>query len=117
MSPYVFPGVEDEIIHRINAHVSRDYGVGITKMKSPCRKRETKEARHVASYLLYMCTEMTYEDIGVVFGDRDHTTIIHSVKKTKKLAGTDYNLNEYIKNCIVDLGLTYSKMKDSSLTV
>jgi chromosomal replication initiator protein len=41
------------------------------------------EARHVAFYLCYTFLNVSYPQIGKVFGNRDHTTVMHGVKKVE----------------------------------
>lgn len=38
-------------------------------------------ARHLAMYLCKQLLKMSYPEIGVAFGDRDHTTVMHAVRK------------------------------------
>lgn len=56
-----------------------DYKTGELTGKS--RKAPLVAARHMAMYLLYTELDVPYEQIGVMFGGRDHTTVMHAVEK------------------------------------
>jgi hypothetical protein len=49
-------------------------------------------ARHIAMFLAYDMTSMSFPAIGSQFDDRDHTTILHAVKKIERLIPTDCKL-------------------------
>lgn len=47
------------------------------------RNNAAAEARHVAFYLSYTFLNVSYPQIGKVFGNRDHTTVMHGVKRVE----------------------------------
>lgn len=49
------------------------------------RKREIVEARHIAMTLIKNNTSLSLKAIGLLFGKRDHSTVINSVRKVKEL--------------------------------
>lgn len=53
------------------------------------RKAPLAHARHIAMYLLYRDLQLPYEQVGRVFGGRDHTTIMHAVEKITGLLKSD----------------------------
>lgn len=53
-------------------------------MLSPRRHAPLCHARQVAMYLIWARTEMSYPDIGKKLGGRDHTTILHGVRKIRE---------------------------------
>ncbi len=53
------------------------------------RKAPLTAARHTAMYLLHNDLELPYEQVGRLFGGRDHTTIIHAVEKIAEKIKTD----------------------------
>jgi len=59
------------------------------ELMSPSRKAPLTSARHVAMYILYNDLRLPYEQIGRLFGGRDHTTIIHAVGKITDQLRTD----------------------------
>ncbi len=52
-----------------------------TELTGSSRKAPLVVARHVAMYLLYIDFDLPYEQIGDLFGGRDHTTVMHAVEK------------------------------------
>ena len=57
------------------------YGFTIEAICGPSRTRPLVTARQVAMYLVRNLTDYSYPAIARVFGDRDHTTVIHAVDK------------------------------------
>lgn len=53
------------------------------------RKAPLTAARHTAMYLLYKDLSLPYEQVGRLFGGRDHTTVIHAVEKIEERLKTD----------------------------
>jgi hypothetical protein len=45
------------------------------------RFHESVKARHIAFYFLYKFTNLSYNEIGRMFGGKDHTTIMHGINK------------------------------------
>ncbi len=69
-------------------------------------KRKTKEIvvpRQVAIYLCKNLTELSYNRIGEYFGGKDHSTIIHAVKKVESLKKEDPEVSDKIDNITNDL--------------
>lgn len=69
--------------NNIISEVTRLTGVTFDQMRSSSRKRSHVTARHGAFYLLVKHTNYTLVDIGKFFGGRDHSTVIHGVKKVE----------------------------------
>lgn len=75
----------DEIIRKVTDH----YGVNLTDMLSARRSRSIARPRQVAMYLSKKLTSKSLPEIGRRFGKRDHTTVIHAVKKIEELQSID----------------------------
>ncbi len=80
------------IIEDIQRHVADHYNLRMTDMLSPRRARPVARPRQVAMYLAKALTEHSLPEIGRKFGGRDHTTIIHGVRKIEELLMTDRQL-------------------------
>jgi chromosomal replication initiator protein len=50
---------------------------------SKSRSRPLTTARHIAMYLMRECTGLSLVKIGEIFGGRDHTTVLHGIKKVE----------------------------------
>lgn len=61
--------------------VSRFYNVTIEDLKSNRRSKEVTNPRQIAMYLCRSMLNMTLPQIGMEFGHRDHTTVMHSCSK------------------------------------
>ena len=55
----------------------------------PSRKQPLARSRQIAMYLCRENTDLSLPKIGVAFGGRDHTTVIHAVDKVKSLMASD----------------------------
>jgi chromosomal replication initiator protein len=52
-------------------------------LTSKSRSRPLTQARHIAMYLMRDCTALSLVKIGEIFGGRDHTTVLHGIKKVE----------------------------------
>ena len=65
-------------------------------MIGPKRVRTVARPRQIAMYLAKQMTSRSLPEIGRRFGGRDHTTIMHGVKKIEELRSADHSLSEDI---------------------
>jgi chromosomal replication initiator protein len=82
----------DEIQRRVADH----YALKINDLISPRRAREVARPRQVAMYLAKMLTPRSLPEIGRRFGGRDHTTVMHAVKRIEELRALDHELDRDI---------------------
>jgi chromosomal replication initiator protein len=85
--------VSTEQIQKI---VAAYYGLKTSELKSAKRHKALVLARQVAMYLTRMLTSHSYPDIGQQFGGKDHSTIIHAIKKIDKMMIEDHQLRSTI---------------------
>jgi chromosomal replication initiator protein len=76
-------------IEDIQRVVARHYNVSKTELLSNRRTRTIVKPRQVAMYLAKVMTPRSLPEIGRRFGGRDHTTVLHAVRKIEHLSGTD----------------------------
>ena len=76
-------------MRRIKEAVAARYEVSVLDLDSDRRLPEIVEPRHVAIYLCRVLTPASLPAIGRAFGDRDHTTVRHAVRRIERLAGRD----------------------------
>jgi chromosomal replication initiator protein len=86
--------VRIEDIQRI---VARHYNVSKTELLSNRRTRTIVKPRQVAMYLSKVMTPRSLPEIGRRFGGRDHTTVLHAVRKIEGLSGNDNTLAQEIE--------------------
>ncbi|AIL12263.1 hypothetical protein IM40_00005 [Candidatus Paracaedimonas acanthamoebae] len=81
-------------VEDIQKRVSEHFNVRLTDMHSPKRLRSVARPRQIAMYLAKQLTSYSLPDIGRKFGGRDHTTVMHAVKKIEELQQSDTSLAE-----------------------
>lgn len=79
------PVPKPDIFDAIMREASGIFGVPIEGLISSRRDAETALARHVVCYLAYKQTGLSLPAIGRLLGNRDHTTILHAVRRIEKL--------------------------------
>jgi len=85
-------------IDSIQSIVCKFFKISKNEMLSSRRSRYLVRPRQAAIYLAKMLTSKSLPEIGREFSNRDHTTIIHSVKTIEKLRKNDSELNSNIDN-------------------
>jgi chromosomal replication initiator protein len=83
-------------VEEIQKAVAAHYNVKVSDLKSPKRLKALVLPRQVAMYLSRQMTSSSYPDIGDRFGGKDHSTIIHAIKKIEKKLEDDFNLRSTI---------------------
>ncbi len=83
----------DEIQRRVAEH----FNIKMGEMQSARRARVVARPRQVAMYLAKQLTSRSLPEIGRKFGGRDHTTVIHAVKKIEELSASDTALAEDVE--------------------
>lgn len=76
-------------IDEIQKQVAEHYKVRIADMHSARRARAVARPRQVAMYLAKQLTSRSLPEIGRKFGGRDHTTVMHAVRKVEELIAED----------------------------
>ncbi len=83
-------------IEDIQKLVASHYNVTKADIVSARRTANVVRPRQIAMYLAKTLTPRSLPEIGRRFGGRDHTTVLHAVRKIEALAGTDGRLSEEI---------------------
>ena len=81
-------------VEEIQRKVSDYYNIRISDIVGPKRVRSYARPRQVAMYLCKQLTSRSLPEIGRRFGGRDHTTVMHGVKKIEELKATDGQIAE-----------------------
>ena len=84
-------------VDRIQKAVCEEFRVTLTDMTSKRRARVIARPRQVAMYLSKKLTKRSLPDIGRRFGGRDHTTVMHAVKRIDSLRAEDAAFNAQIE--------------------
>ncbi len=84
-------------IEEIQKRVSEHFNVRVTDMHSARRARAVARPRQVAMYLSKQLTARSLPEIGRKFGGRDHTTVMHAVRKIEELKSLDTGFAEDVE--------------------
>ncbi|MEM9778726.1 MAG: chromosomal replication initiator protein DnaA, partial [Pseudomonadota bacterium] len=83
----------EEIIRKVADH----YNVRHADLLGPRRARAISRPRQVAMFLAKSLTTKSLPEIGRRFGNRDHTTVIHAVRKIEELRQVDSQISEEVE--------------------
>lgn len=81
-------------IEEIQRKVSEHYNIRLSDMIGPKRLRSYARPRQVAMYLCKQLTSRSLPEIGRRFGGRDHTTVMHGVRRIEDLKSQDGQIAE-----------------------
>lgn len=71
-------------IDEIQNYVCEYFGIDTNKVREKTRKQEIVEARQIAMYLAKQFTDSSLKTIGLHFGGRDHSTVIHAISTVEE---------------------------------
>ncbi len=84
-------------VEEIQRKVSEYYNIRLSDIIGPKRLRSYARPRQVAMYLCKQLTSRSLPEIGRRFGGRDHTTVMHGVKRIEELKLTDGQIAEDVE--------------------
>ena len=84
-------------IEEIQKRVAEHFNIRVSDMHSARRARSVARPRQVAMYLAKQLTSRSLPEIGRKFGGRDHTTVMHAVKKVDELRDRDASFAEDVE--------------------
>ncbi len=84
-------------VEEIQRKVCEHYNIRLSDLLGPRRVRAIARPRQVAMYLAKNLTARSLPEIGRRFGDRDHTTVMHGVRRIEALKATDHQLAEDVE--------------------
>jgi chromosomal replication initiator protein len=83
-------------IETITKIVCEHLGVAENKIRDKTRKKEIALARQIAMYLAKELTPFSLKTIGLHFGGRDHSTVIHACRSVEDLKITDNSISNIL---------------------
>ncbi|MGY0399513.1 MAG: chromosomal replication initiator protein DnaA [Ostreibacterium sp.] len=89
-------------IENIQKTVANYYHIKVSDLKSKSRKAVLAKQRQIAMTLAKQLTTLSLPDIGEAF-ERDHSTVIHAIKKVDELKKSDPRVREDMTNLIMSL--------------
>jgi chromosomal replication initiator protein len=84
-------------IEEIQRRVAEHFNMKLADMHSERRARAVARPRQVAMYLAKQLTTRSLPEIGRKFGNRDHTTVMHAVRKIEELCTLDAGFSEDVE--------------------
>ena len=84
-------------IEDIQRVVAQHFNVPRNEMLSNRRTRTVVRPRQIAMYLSKIMTPRSLPEIGRRFGGRDHTTVLHAVRKVEQMKTADNNLSKELE--------------------
>jgi chromosomal replication initiator protein len=84
-------------IDTIKDLTAKAYGVTKADLESSCRKRQFAQPRQFAMFLCRQLTTCSYPQIGRMFGDRDHTTVLFAFRKISRAVAQSEQLAEELR--------------------
>ncbi len=83
-------------VETITKAVSSYFKLAIGDIKGKSRKKEVAMARHISMFMCQKILKKTLEEIGEYFENRDHSTVIHGIKKIQNLIKEDSKISQQI---------------------
>ncbi len=77
------------MIEQIQRLASEHYGIPDDMLRAKTRKKEIAQVRQIAMYLTKELTNSSLKTIGLHFGGRDHSTVIHAIQSVEEWIKTD----------------------------
>ncbi len=89
-------------VDNIQRTVASYFNIKTADLRSKSRKTSIARPRQIAMALAKQLTQLSLPDIGDAF-DRDHTTVLHAIKKIEELKSSDPKIREDVANIITTL--------------
>ena len=100
---YVNPEPENMTPERILAAVAERFGVRTDLLCGPRRTRGVVLPRQVAMYITRQLTELPLVEIGRIFGNRDHSTVLYACEKVGGMIAADSDMAAKVNGLISTL--------------
>jgi chromosomal replication initiator protein len=78
--------------------VARHYDLKVSEMKSKSNSRQIVIPRQVAMYLCKRLTDLSYPEIGKLFNDKHHSTVMYSCEMVQKKRGADPDFDRTLQS-------------------
>ena len=96
LKDFINSNVKSVNVEFIQNLVASYFNLNIHELLSPRRSRSLARPRQIAMYLAKQYTTNSLPDIGRKFSNRDHTTVIHAVKKIDELIKKDNEIRQNV---------------------
>lgn len=96
---------EKNDVHRIQKIVSEYFQISVEDIRSKKRSSNISFPRQIAMYLCRVMTSESFPKIGIEFGGKDHSTVMHSVEKIETEIKQNKDLANIIEKLKKDIGV------------
>ena len=104
LTEYVCKGsYEKDSVHKIQRIVAEKFQVTVEDIRSKKRNYKVAFPRQIAMYLCRKYTDESFPKLGIEFGGKDHSTVIHSCEKIERELKVNNELKETIQSLEQDL--------------
>ncbi len=103
LKQFIDTQVRKVTIEAIQRAVSEQFGMRVAELKQKNNSRAIVVPRQIAMYLAKQLTEASLPEIGRHFGDKHHTTVMHSIAKIDDMRHTDNDLNRMVNTLMEQL--------------
>ncbi|MCK4463697.1 MAG: chromosomal replication initiator protein DnaA, partial [Candidatus Omnitrophica bacterium] len=90
-------------VELIQKRVAEYFDIGLQDMKTKKRRRAIVYPRQIAMYLSRDLTNLSLPEIGIYFGGRDHTTVIHACNKIEKDIKTKGDIRRIVDKLVFNI--------------
>ncbi|WP_339034147.1 chromosomal replication initiator protein DnaA [Spiroplasma endosymbiont of Cantharis rufa] len=90
-------------VQKIKSVVAQNYGVNVKSIDAKNKVSSVVIARHVSMYLTNELMKKNYSEVGILFGGKDHTTVINACNKIKKAIAEDKIFKNTLKKIKKDI--------------
>jgi len=87
----------EAIVHAVASHFSVDEDKILEEGRGT---KEVAQARQVAMYLMKQLTHLSLKSVGIRFGNRDHSTVVHAIKTVEKAMGEDPSFKRTVESLL-----------------
>jgi chromosomal replication initiator protein len=103
LKAFIDTQVRKVTIESIQRSVAEQFGMRVAELKQKNNSRAVVVPRQIAMYLAKQMTEASLPEIGRQFGNKHHTTVMHSIGKIDELRRTDKDLNSTLNKLMETL--------------
>ena len=90
----------EAIVHAVASHFSVDEEKILEEGRGT---KEVAQARQVAMYLMKQLTHLSLKSVGIRFGNRDHSTVVHAIKIVEKLMAEDPSFKRAVESLMSNI--------------
>ncbi|GFO56791.1 chromosomal replication initiator protein DnaA [Geomonas sp. Red276] len=98
MKDIIVEKTKDITVEMIQKMVAEHFRIKVSELKSDKRLKTLVVPRQIAIFICRELTKASYPEIGEKFGGKDHSTIIHSVKKVEKQMAADADFKATVED-------------------